>query len=98
MKTFKKGDYINCDDFADNEIIKFENHYLIVKENDRLSCEKCFFNNYELNGGCAFNIQCNKYNSPDNISYYTNTDYDIIYEKLSKIEVMILTGDKDESL
>ena len=94
MKKFKKGDYINCDDFADNEIIKFENHYLIVKENESGTCEKCFFNNYELNGGYAFNIQCTKYNSPN----YTDTDYDIIYEKLSEIEVMILTGDKDESL
>lgn len=41
MQEFNKDEYIDYEDVVVDEIIKFDNHYLKVKEDD--SCENCFF-------------------------------------------------------
>ena len=47
MKKFKKGDYIDCYTLKDYEVIKFEDHFLMVKKNENNSCKNCFFNTNE---------------------------------------------------
>lgn len=41
MKEFTKNAYINSECLKNNEIIKFESHYLRIKENP--FCDNCFF-------------------------------------------------------
>lgn len=93
MKTFKKGDFIDCYTLKDYEVIKFENHYLMVKENENSACKNCFFNIDKRNGDCGYNVTCTRYYSSSD-GFFEEIDYELKYEEISEIEAMILTGDE----
>lgn len=92
MKKFKDGDNIDCNMLEEGEIIKFENHYLKVKKFEGVGnpCDYCFFKYLKY---CNLLLDCSIYTTPDG---YGNQelDYEVIFEEISEIEAMILTGDE----
>lgn len=94
MKKFKKGDFIDCYTLKDYEVIKFENHYLMVKENENSGCKNCFFNTNECNGYCGYNVTCTRYCSSSD-GFFEEIDYEIKYEEISEIEALIFLEDEE---
>lgn len=81
MQEFTKDDYIEYEDVEIDEIIKFDNHYLIVKEDD--SCQNCFFGENE------------KYDCNTLIGCIGRNGKEINFEELTEIEMLIILGEKN---
>ena len=84
MKEFAKNAYINSECLKNNEIIKFESHYLRIKENP--FCDNCFFKKNK-NYDCYQVIYCQRKDGSM-----------ILFEELSEIETLILKGDANENI
>lgn len=73
-------------DFIPNTIIKYQEHYLKIKVDDK--CNNCFFNdNYS---GCSLP-------KAQECFYYGGGKTPIIFEEISPIEGMILMKDGDDN-
>lgn len=81
MQEFTKNDYIEYEDVEIDEIIKYENHYLIVKKSD--SCKNCFFNEHD------------KYNCNIRANCIGRNGEEINFEELTEIEMLIILGEKN---
>lgn len=76
MKEFTKYDLIDSEQLKNGEIIKFENHYLKVKED--IFCNNCFFKENK-NYDCYETTYCHRNGSA------------ILFEEISEIEALILS-------
>lgn len=83
MKKFTKNAYINSECLKNNEIIKFESHYLRIKEDT--FCNNCFFKKNK-NYDCYQMIYCQRKDGST-----------ILFEELTEIErLILLEGEKNE--
>ena len=98
MKKFTKNDFVDANILKDDEIIQFENHFLQMKTYDSTygCCEHCFF--FNRNHSCKdINVCCSIYFEADKYGN-KSIDYDIIFRKISEIEMLVLTGGQNERI
>lgn len=82
MKKFTKNAYINSECLKNNEIIKFESHYLRIKEDT--FCNNCFFKKNK-NYDCYQMIYCQRKDGST-----------ILFEELTEIERLILLEEENK--